>query len=355
MNLERYGLTQEFISAFNLEQNNSEYTIGRIIAQHRDGYELVSEFGLGSGKLKSSIYYTNGLEEFPVTGDFVVFEHNAIGDSRIIKTLPRKSFFSRRDPDKGRGEQAVAANFDYAFIMQSLNQDFNLNRLERYMTVAWQSGATPVLVLTKADLVSDWEDQIRTASKVALGANIHVISVISGIGLETLQSYLQPAKTVVFLGSSGVGKSSLVNTLAGQEIMTVSSIREDDAKGRHTTTHRQLVMLECGSMIIDTPGMRELGLWDTGSGLSDAFHDVEQYFPHCRFSDCQHNSEPGCAVQYAIEEGELPKERWESYLNLKKEVRYAEDRAAYMKDKQKWAKDINKWNKQKRRSGELKR
>jgi ribosome biogenesis GTPase len=225
-------------------------TPARITAVHKERYELVCEYGYTFGKLKTSIYYVDGLEDFPTTGDFVLINYNPIGDSQIIKTLERKSFFSRRDPTPGRGEQAVAANFDYVFIMQSLNYNFNIKRMERYITLTWQSGAIPVVILTKADLVEDYSEQMRASQKAAAGVGVYAISAMTGFGLDMLKDYLRPRKTIVFLGSSGVGKSSLVNALAGKKIMAVNEIREDDSRGRHTTTHRQLIRLPNGVMII---------------------------------------------------------------------------------------------------------
>ena len=317
----------------------------RITAVHKERYELVCEYGHTYGRLKTSIYYRDGLEDFPTTGDFVLVSPNLSGDSQIIKTLKRKSYFSRRDPTPGRGEQAVAANFDYVFIMQSLNFDFNLKRIERYITLAWQSGAMPVVILTKADLVADYSEQMQAVQKVAVGAGVHGISVVTGLGLDTLQDYLKPRKTIVFLGSSGVGKSSLVNALAGEELMAVNEIREDDSRGRHTTTHRQLIMLKSGVLIIDTPGMRELGMWDVSKGLGEAFGDVESYFGQCKFNNCRHQAEPGCAVRAALDSGELPRERWESYLQLKREAKFSDDKAGYLRQKQQWQKEISMWNK----------
>jgi ribosome biogenesis GTPase len=277
------------------------------------------------------------------------------GDSQILKTLPRKSFFSRRDPMPGRGEQAVAANFDTVFIMQSLNFDFNIKRMERYITLAWQSGAVPVIILTKADLVRDYSEQMRAVEKVASGIGVYAVSAVDGTGLDALSDYLKPGKTVVFLGSSGVGKSSLVNALAGKDIMTVNEIREDDGKGRHTTTHRQLIRLDSGVMVIDTPGMRELGMWDVSRGLGEAFDDVEQYFGKCKFADCKHQSEPGCAVKAAIASGELPIERWNSYINLKREAKYSDDKTEYLRGKQQKHKEIAKWNKQRKKNGGIRK
>ena len=326
-------------------------TPARITAVHKERYELVCEYGQTYGKLKTSIYFGDDNESFPTTGDFVLINYNQSGDSQIIKTLDRKSFFSRRDPTPGRGEQAVAANFDYVFIMQSLNFDFNIKRIERYVTLAWQSGAIPVIVLTKADLVDDFTGQVRTVERIAEGVGVYAVSVKTGYGITALSEYLKPRKTIVFLGSSGVGKSSLVNALAGGEIMIINEIREDDSKGRHTTSHRQLVMLDGGVMIIDTPGMRELGMWDVSKGLGEAFGDVENYFGKCRFSDCKHQSEPGCAVRAAIESGELQMERWDSYINLKREAKFTDDKAGYLREKQQWHKDIAKMSKQIKKNG----
>lgn len=249
---------------------------------------------------------------------------NNSGDGQIVKTLERKTFFSRRDPTPGRGEQAVAANFDYVFILQSLNHDFNSKRLERYLTLSWQSGAVPVVILTKADLVESYDEQLNAAQKIAIGAKVFAVSAITGYGLDLLLEYLKPQKTIVFLGSSGVGKSSLVNALSGEVTMAVNLIRENDDRGRHTTTHRQMIMLKNGVMIIDTPGMRELGMWDVSSGLNEAFSDVEQFLGECRFTDCKHGNEPGCAINAAIESGELSEKRWESYQKLKREARFAD-------------------------------
>jgi ribosome biogenesis GTPase len=329
-------------------------TPARVTAVYKERYELICEHGYTYGRLKSSIYYFGGLEDFPTTGDFVLIDYNPSGDSHIIKTLERKSFFSRRDPTPGRGEQAVAANFDYVFIMQSLNRDFNLKRMERYITLAWQSGAVPVIILTKADLVEDYSEQIRAAQKIAAGIGVYAISTITGFGLDMLNDYLNPRKTIVFLGSSGVGKSSLVNVLAGQEIMAVSGIREDDSRGRHTTTHRQLIKLPSGVMVIDTPGMRELGMWDVSIGLGEAFSDVESYFGLCKFRNCRHQTEPGCAVRAAIESGELSIERWESYLKLEREAKFSDNKEGFLRQKQQWHKELAKWSKQIKKNGRYK-
>ena len=324
-------------------------TPARITAVHKERYEIVCAEGLTHARLKSSVYFNGGRVEFPTTGDFVLIDYNPCGDSLITATLPRKTFFSRRDPTPGGGEQAVAANFDYVFIMQSLNHDFNAKRLERYLTLAWQSGAVPVVVLTKLDLVEDCSEQIREVERHCAGVFVCAVSAKSGSGLDSLSEFIKAGRTLVFLGSSGIGKSTLVNALAGEEIMNVNEIREDDSKGRHTTTHRQLIMLPCGAMIIDTPGMRELGVWDISDGLGQAFEDVERFIAQCRFSDCTHDREPGCAVHAAIESGELPAERWASYTKLADEARATEDAYDLRRRKDEWHKGIAKIQKQRER------
>ena len=334
MNIEDYGIVP-----------NCEHLPGipaRVTAVHKERYEIVCQHGITHARLKTKEYYVD-TQDFPTTGDFVMIHYIDNGDSQIIATLPRKTFFSRREPGPVPRDQAVAANFDYVFIMQSLNLDFNPKRLERYLTLAWQSGATPVILLTKADLVEDYWDYLTQVDRVAAGVNIHVVSAHTGYGLPRLNAYLQPGKTVVFLGSSGVGKSSLVNALAREEIMAVSAIREDDSKGRHTTTHRQLIRLQSGVMIIDTPGMRELGMWDVSEGLDQAFADVESYLGKCRFSDCKHEREPGCAIRAAIEAGQLDISRWESYQKLSEE---AVDKAEMLRRKSEWSKGVAKFTRQ---------
>ncbi len=334
MNIYDYGFTGQ-----------ASGTVARITAVHKERYEIVCEYGMTHARLKTKEYYA-GSEVFPTVGDFVMIHYIPDGDSQIIATLPRRTIFSRREPGPIPRDQAVAANFDYVFIMQSLNMDFNPKRLERYLTLAWQSGATPVILLTKADLVADYWDYLTAVERVAPGVNTHVVSGLTGYGLQRLGAYLQPGKTLVFLGSSGVGKSSLVNALAGEPVMTVGGIREDDSRGRHTTTHRQLIMLRSGVMIIDTPGMRELGMWDISGGIGEAFADVERFFGKCRFRDCRHDREPGCAIRAAIESGELDAARWESYRSLREE---AMDKEEMLRRKREWSKGVAKFSRQRKK------
>ncbi len=308
--------------------DTQRFTPARITAVHRGRYEMVYDGGNIFGKLKTSVYYNaDDYCDFPTVGDYVLVQLNELGDSLIVKTLERSTVFIRKDPAsklhksaQSDSSQAVAANFDYVFIVSSLNKDFNIGRIERYLTLTLQSGAIPVIILTKSDLVDSYDAQISEIREISPSTDIVAVSSVTGDGLEQLSFYLKPRKTIVFLGSSGVGKSSLVNALSGNELMKVNDIREDDSKGRHTTTYRQLIKLDCGAVIIDTPGMRELGMWDVSSGLDDAFADVTSYFGKCRFSNCTHTNEPGCAVLEALANGELSSDRLDAYNALMNEA-----------------------------------
>lgn len=345
MNIKDYGLKEEKIAG------KINGIPARIITTYRDRYEIVSDKGKGFARLKKGSFYDNPNAIYPTIGDFVMIEWNSMGDSQIIETLKRDSSFSRASSSADRNhemhtqhEQLVAANFDYVFIMQSLNDNFNIRRIERYLTLAWESGAIPVIVLTKCDLVDDVESYISEIESVAIGVDVYAISCKAKIGLEKLQKYFKKGNTLVFLGSSGVGKSTLVNILIGEDVMKKSEIREDDSKGRHTTTNRQLLMLPTGAMVIDTPGMRELGMWNCDDGIDKTFQDVEKYFETCKFSDCTHTSEPGCKVLEAIKNGELSEERYNAYMKLKNEARYNSDSESYLREKRNKFKEIAKQN-----------
>ena len=312
----------------------------RILTQHKERYEIVCPGGFAFARLKTGAYYA-GEERFPTVGDYVMVKEIENGDSQILSTLPPRSLFSRRDPFLQR-EQAVAANFDSVFILQSMNQNFNLRRMERYLALAWQSGADPVIVMTKADLTAERAAFLTQAEHAAPGVAVHAVSARTGDGMDALSPYLQPGRTLVFLGSSGVGKSSLVNALAGEEIMETASVREADGRGRHTTTRRQLIRLRSGVLVIDTPGMRELGMVEASEGLESTFADVEALLGKCRFSDCRHEREPGCAIRAALAAGELDPARWESYRKLQAQAQDWED---MLRRKREWSKGVAKSNK----------
>jgi ribosome biogenesis GTPase len=245
----------------------------------------------------------------------------AEASATIHHLLPRRSAFQRRAAGGGAPSmQVVAANVDVALLVASLNGDLNPRRIERYLATAWEGGADPIVVLTKADLCADADALKAGIEAVTLGVPVHVVSAVTGQGLDALNQSLAPGQTAALLGSSGVGKSSLVNALAGTTLMATQPIREDDARGRHTTTHRQLVLLPNGRLVLDTPGMRELGLWDADAGVAATFAEVEALIAACRFRDCAHDTEPGCAVQAALADGGLDPARWRNDTKLQREL-----------------------------------
>ena len=289
-------------------------------------------------------YEAVGPSDYPVVGDYVLADRNDGGHAVIHQVLPRKSLLLRKAAGTGREEQAVAANVDILFLCMALNHDFNLRRLERYLAAAWNSGATPVVVLTKADLCADPAEKIAAVEQAVPGTDVLLTCAARADGVQPLLPYLTPGTTVAFIGSSGVGKSTLMNCLLGEEAQATGGLRNDD-RGRHTTTRRQLFSLPDGASLIDTPGMRELGLWDADAGLETDFADVEALAQQCRFQDCRHGQEPGCAVRAALESGELSEERFRSWQRLLAENRYADDRSAHLSAKEKKFRMIAQTNK----------
>lgn len=313
----------------------------RVVVQQRGLYEVATEAGELHATLAGRLAYEAEDGDYPVTGDWVaVLARPGEGSATIQHVLPRSSSFVRRASGPGMArQQVVAANVDVALLAASMNADLNPRRIERYLATAWESGAQPVVVLTKADMCVDADERIGEIEAVAMGAPVVAVSAVTGAGLDALRAYLSPGRTAVLLGSSGVGKSTLVNALAGRMQMATQAIREDDARGRHTTTHRELVLLPNGALILDTPGMRELGLWDAGDGMSAAFADIEALAAQCRFHDCRHDSEPGCAIAAALESGALDAARWRAWGKLQRELAFQhnkEDPRAHAASRKVW-------------------
>lgn len=338
MGLEQWGASEQY---YKIASVHPEYELGRVISQEKDLFRLVMDkeecMARVSGKFR---YNVSAISEFPSVGDFVLVEHSFKDDVALIhKVLQRKSVFIRKAAGKNCMEQVVAANIDTIFLCMALNGDFNIRRLERYLSIAWDSGAVPVIILTKIDLCDDLQAKRFEIENVAVGVPVMEPSGLTGDGLQQIKQYLQKTKTVAFIGSSGVGKSTLINRLLGEECLKTNTIRKDD-KGRHTTTHRELFLIPDSGMVIDTPGM-----WKAGKGIEHAFSDIEKLAEKCRFHNCTHTSEPGCAVRAAMEDGMIDEERLKAYKKLKAENSYMEDTGNYMLAKKKKFKEIAKYNK----------
>ena len=323
MNLEKLGWNSYFEQTFK-QYADGQLAPGRIVSEHKGMYRVQCAEGSFlstiSGKMR---FQAKNREDFPAVGDWVAIRYKAGDEQAVIYAiLPRKSKFSRKKAGITTEEQIVASNVDTVFLVNAVNADFNLRRLERYLLLAWESGANPVILLSKADLCSNIAHYIQQAESIAAGVPVIAISADKKMGLEQLTPYLGEGKTVALLGSSGVGKSTLANALYGEELLHVHAIREGDDKGRHTTTHRELIVLKEGGIIIDTPGMRELQLWDGDEGIHISFNDIEDLGRNCKFNDCSHETEPGCKVQAAIQAGTLDKNRLKSYYKLQKELEY---------------------------------
>lgn len=318
--LKQYGLTEC------LEQEAASYSglfVARITEQHRILYKVISE----QGELNASIsgkfaYHAENQLNYPAVGDWVMIDRtdSTAGNAVIHRVLRRKSVLVRQAAGTANAEQVIAANIDTIFICMSLNTDFNLRRIERYLTIAWDSMATPVIVLTKADLCENLRQKMKELSTVRMGVDVIACSSENDSGYQAIYSHIRDGETIAFVGSSGVGKSTIINRLMGRKVLATKEIRGDDDKGRHTTTYRQLLLLPGGGIVIDTPGMRELQIY-TGS-LSRTFEDIEEIAAACRYSDCTHGTEPGCMVRKAIEDGVLSEERLKSYQKLQREISY---------------------------------
>ena len=340
--LTNFGWNEFFEAAFESYAGEG-FTAGRVALEHKNFFRVYTRNGEVSAEISGKLRHeATSRRDLPAVGDWVVIRARPEGRSVMIHAvLPRRTSFARKIAGSRTEEQIVGANVDTVFLFTSLNQDFSLRRIERYLLIAWESGADPIIILSKSDLCDRVSGPIEEMQAVARGVPIHAISIVTGSGLQDIAQYFKRGQTVALLGSSGVGKSTLINHLTGAERLKVQTVRESDDRGKHTTTHRELVLLPAGGLVLDTPGMRELQLWDGDESLQLVFDDIEALAARCFFGDCQHQDEPRCAVREALVAGTIDSARYESYEKLQKELKYVarrRDKLSEIAEKKKWKK-----------------
>ncbi len=342
MDLAVIGWSDFFASAY-APYCQQGFCVGRVAIVHRDACILYTEMGEVTADLTGKLrYQATAMADLPAVGDWVVIRlREAEKQATIHAVLPRKSYFSRKLAGTTTTEQVIAANVDTAFLVSGLDGDFNLRRIERYLTLIWECGANPVVVLNKVDMCDRPAERVAAVEAIAVGVPVVTLSAAYNEGLEQLQPFLRVGQTIALLGSSGVGKSTLINQLRGKDTQAVQSVRRHDSRGKHTTTHRELILLPSGGVMIDTPGMREIQIWSGDTGIPETFADIEALEQDCRFRNCQHGNEPGCAVQQALAMGYLDEARWLNYQKLQRELRYLtrkQDQRASQLEKDRWKK-----------------
>ncbi len=343
MSLSQLGWNQYFQSLF-IPFHHSGFSAAKVISENRNNYIIVHEHGEAIAECTGKLLYSvESPTDLPKVGDWVVV--NILSDEQkgiIHHVLPRFSKFSRKIVGKKTEEQIVGVNLDCVFIVQSLDQNFNLRRLERYLLLAKEGNIEAIIILNKADLCDHIEAKVELIRQSSILNQVLVVSTLYLTGIDDLQSCLEPGKSYAFVGSSGVGKSSLVNVLLGKQIQTTQEVRNTDSKGKHTTTRRELIMLDSKAWLMDTPGMREIHLWADEESLHSTFQEISILSRECHFTDCTHTSEIKCAVKKAIEEGNLEESRYRSYLKLQREIEYLESDKGYLRMKEKKFKKLHK-------------
>jgi ribosome biogenesis GTPase len=345
MKLEDLGYNDE-IENLKIEGNLKDFTIGRVVSEHKEGYIVRTEKGEMKAEVTGNLRFSaKSRIDFPAVGDWVALTIHDADFSLIHKILPRSSIIARQAVDQFGEIQIIATNIDYAFLVQAADRDFNINRLERYLTICHAARVSPIIVLTKTDLIIEQETAELIDSIKQRIENIPVIAISNEtqVGYEDLKKFIEKGKTYCMLGSSGVGKSTLLNNLSGQTIMKTEAISQSTNKGRHVTSHRELIVLDNGGMLIDNPGMREVGIVDAAHGLETTFEKIFDLAQHCRFKDCTHANEAGCAIIEAVNKGEITKVSYESYMKMEREKAHFESSVA---ERRKRDKDFGKMMKQ---------